>query len=137
MAFRQIRSRAGIRDSCGGAGRSARPGLLQDLDGRLAVAGRLPGQQVVEHGPQAVDVGPGVDPLPLASGLLGCHVAGEPRESRSAALPRCAARPKSTSAATPSSPRTMFDGLTSRCSRPQAWTASSPSATCSTSRRCA
>ena len=78
MAFRQIRSRARGTRRIDPAGRDDRgvAGLLENLIERLAVMGRLSGQQVVQHGPQPVDVGPGVDPLALAAGLLGGHVRG-------------------------------------------------------------
>ena len=58
------------------AGRDDRgvAGVLEGLDQRLAVMRWLSGQQVIEDGAQPVDVGPGVDPLALAAGLLRGHV---------------------------------------------------------------
>ena len=50
--------------------------MLENLDESLAATGRLSGQQVVQYASQTEDVGPGVDALALAAGLLGGHVAG-------------------------------------------------------------
>src|SRR5207302_8483142 len=48
--------------------------LLKDLVRAVAPVRPLPGEQLVEDDAQAEDVGAGVDPVPLAAGLLRAHV---------------------------------------------------------------
>src|SRR5262249_27607901 len=48
--------------------------LLQNLVRVLAPVRPLPGEQLVEDDTQAVDVGAGIDSVPLAAGLFWAHV---------------------------------------------------------------
>ena len=49
---------------------------LQQEHPRLAPERHLPGQQLVQDHPEAVDVTAGVHPVDLAAGLLGTHIGG-------------------------------------------------------------
>ena len=117
---------------------------------RVAVGERgLAGQEVIERGPQAEDVGRRADLVDLAGGLLGAHVlqgpqgppsrvgstpetrtkgAGSPRRGRPAPVdppavgrPIGLARPQSTTRVSPNLPSMMLPGLRSRWRTPRLW----------------
>ena len=79
-AFRQIRSSSlGIVSSICRGGRGSAVAICSRTSGASLAPERPPaGQQLVEDHAQAEDVGPAVDPVPLAPGLLGAHVGGRP-----------------------------------------------------------
>ena len=85
--------------------------------------GLLSGQQLVEHDPQAEDVGSPINPVAFAPGLFGTHVG---RCARPAPLPlpkssSLRASPKSATQALPDASIRMFAGLMSRWTSPRVW----------------
>ena len=62
-----------------GVGQVAAAGLVEGSVGVAPDVGRGPGQDLAEHCPEAEDVGPLVEQLNLAEGLLGGHVGGRPQ----------------------------------------------------------
>ena len=115
-----------------GVGRVAPRRLAEDLARGPAREGRLAGEDLAEDRAQREDVGPLVDPVDLAPGLLGGHVAGRAqhragvrevrRPSRSAPWrspsPAGGSLPAFASSATPPRGRTL--------ARPQSITWTSP-----------
>ncbi len=57
-----------------GRARLEHPDPLQDLRGARTAEGAGRSQQFVEHHPQAENIGPAIDQMPFAAGLLGAHV---------------------------------------------------------------
>ena len=105
-----------------------------------ALERRLAGQQAVERGAQAVDVGPRAQPVQLAPRLLGAHVGRRAQRAARQGLRRAArrrgdglladrrigpadalARPQSTTSVSPCLPTMMFAGLMSRWITPREW----------------
>ena len=87
---------------------------------------RLPGQHLVEHRGQAVDVGAGVEPA-VAGRLLRAHVGRRADREAGLGQPLVAARasaramPKSATSVWPSRVSRMFSGLMSRWITPCSW----------------
>ena len=81
-ALRQIRSSSlGIVSSiCRGGRASAWVTCSMSSGERVAPERPAPGQQLVEDDAQAEDVGPAIDPVPLAPRLLGAHVGRRARQ---------------------------------------------------------
>ena len=89
-ALRQIRSSSlGIVSSiCRGGRGSVDLIRLQDIQERITLEWFLSGQQLVEHDAQAEDVGPPIDPVTFAPGLLGTHVGRCPLRHHPCRSPR-------------------------------------------------
>ena len=118
-----------IRQPHGDARRAADLDLIQGIGPHRDRAA----QQLIEHEPQAVDVGPAVDgggdgptfvDLPHGRALLGRHVVGRPAQpagTRSFGRIGGRARWKSSSMGVPSAASRMLGGLRSRWTRPCRW----------------
>ena len=124
-----------------GGGKSPRWTRGDHLD-RIARERRFSGQEVIEGGPQAVDVAARTQvfqvalrpargscrpacPAPSRAGSRHCRW---PRRARASARPRrgsarpvALARPQSTTRVSPCLPTMTFPGLMSRCSTPRLW----------------
>ena len=135
-AFRQIRSSSfGIVSSIWRGGRASVVVICSSSSSvRVGPERSPPGQQLVEDHAQAEDVRAAIDPVPLATGLLGTHVGGRPGESRPLAevlLPR--ASPKSATNGLPAASMQDVGGLDVPVDQPLRWAWCSASATVATS----
>ena len=93
--------------------------LLDDLPQRIAPEWSSPRQHLVQHDSQAKDVRTPIDPVTLASCLLGTHVGWRASQSpASAGILVFEHNPKSATQGLPEASMRMLAGLMSRCTSP-------------------